>query len=178
MGFRRNASRFPQRSGSSRRNTDWGVGPAVDNQTISASGKLLWNLGTTPGINFTVIRTRGTVTVGLQSGGVGAGFIGAHGIYMMTEDAFAVGVTAALDPLVDANSDMWLWHSFFHVAVLSATFGDGVNANAAFSRIEIDSKAMRKDFDPERVMVGVTGITELGAAVAAVNAETRQLLMQ
>ena len=112
----------------------------------------------------------------MTSGPVGEGFRGAHGIYLMTEDAFSVGVTAALDPLIDSNADMWLWHSFFDVRMITATPADGSNAFAAVSRIEIDSKAMRKGFDPERVMVGVTGVTETGAAAVAILAgETRQL---
>ena len=97
---------------------------------------------------------------------------------MMTEDAFAIGVTAALDPLVDANSDMWLWHSFGAVTSPSGTFADGVNAFSIVQRIEIDSKAMRKNFDAERVMVGVTGAIEEGTATMVMKADTRQLLMQ
>ncbi len=95
---------------------------------------------------------------------------------MMTEDAFAVGATAALDPLTDANSDMWIWHSFFNVVAVSATIADGGNAVSGSVRQEIDSKAMRKGFDPERVMVGVTEVVEAGAASLQVVADTRQLL--
>jgi len=103
------------------------------------------------------------------------GFDFAHGIYMMTEDAFAIGVTAALDPQSDANSDMWLWHSFGSIRSITATIADGVNAFSCVSHITIDSKAMRKDFDPERVMVGVTGVAEIGTATATLSAQVRQL---
>ena len=177
MAFRRNVSQRPSRS--SRRPTDWGVGPAVANQAIASSGKLLWTTGiVVTASKRTLVRTRGLVTSMLLTAGTpSAGYFGAHGIYMMTEDAFAVGVTAALDPLVDSSSDMWIWHSFFHVAGITATIADGVNAVGAFSRIIIDSKAMRKDFDADRVMVGVTGVTEIGAATMNVNGDTRQLLM-
>ncbi len=108
---------------------------------------------------------------------VGDGFRGASGIYLMTEDAFTVGVTAFLDPLLDANSDMWLWHSFFDVRAITATITDGVNAVGAVVTQEIDSKAMRKGFDPERVMVGVTGVIETGVASMQVFADTRQLFL-
>ena len=160
----------------SRKTTDWGLGPANTGTLLTASGKTLWNVGTSPSQNFTVIRTRGNVSV-YQFEGIAAldGFAGAHGIYMMTEDAFAVGVTAALGPQGDANSDMWLWHSFFDVQTISTSETDGVNAVAVVSRITIDSKAMRKDFDPERVMVGVTEVTETGGAQAKLTAQTRQL---
>ena len=111
----------------------------------------------------------------LTAAAAGDGFFGATGIYMMTEDAFAIGGTAALDPIDDANSDMWIWHSFWDVRAITTTISDGVNAVAASQRIVIDSKAMRKGFDPERVMVMITQVIESGTATAEMNAETRQL---
>ena len=167
---------YPARS---RRIRDWGVGPRAGDEAVGASGKLLWTEGSVSGTNCTIIRTRGLVTVLLKTAAAaGDGFFGAHGIYMMTEDAFAVGVTAALDPLSDASSDMWLWHSYFDVRAVTATIADGVNATSAFSRVIIDSKAMRKDFDPDRVMVGVSGFTESGTATCDVNADSRQLCLR
>ena len=163
---------FPPRS---RRTTDWGIGPEAVAVAFSATGKVLWSSGTTPAQNLTLVRTRGLFTINLFSvGAIGDGFAGAVGIYMMTEDAFAVGVTAALDPMTDSNSDMWLWHSFFQIHAITATIGDGVNAGSAHQRIVIDSKAMRKDFDPERVMVGVCGFIENGTASGEFNADCRQ----
>ena len=106
---------------------------------------------------------------------IGDGFRLASGIYMMTEDAFAQGGIAALDPIDDQNSDMWLWHSFADIRAITATIGDGVNAVSAVVRQEIDSKAMRKNFDPERVMVGVTQAIEAGTATMEIEAATRQL---
>ena len=170
-------SGFQPRSRSSRIK-DWGIGPQSVGGTLAADGKQLWSGGTTPGQNLTVIRTRGWVSYYLTTASVvGAGFRGASGIYMMTEDAFAIGVTAALDPILDANSDMWLWHSFFDVRAITATIADGVNAQACVMRQEIDSKVMRKGFDPERVMVGVTGALESASAVIEIQAETRQLFL-
>ena len=164
---------FPPRS---RRISDWGLGPASVNGSISASGKLLWSLATTPSQNLTLIRTRGEITYYLSAATAAVeGYQIASGIYMMTEDAFAIGATAALDPLSDANSDMWLWHRYADLRAITGTIADGVNAVACCVRQEIDSKAMRKDFDPERVMVGVTGAVESGTAVLRVHAECRQL---
>ena len=159
-----------------RRTTDWGLGPQTAATSMAASGTFLWGSGTSLAQNFTVVRTRGWLHVVLTTvSGPGAGFEGASGIYMMTEDAFTVGVTAALDPISDANSDMWLWHSFFDVRAITGTISDGVNAGSCHVRQEIDSKAMRKGFDPERVMVGVTEVIEIGTCVAEVFADTRQL---
>ncbi len=167
-------SRFQPRS---QRIKDWGTGPSTSHDH-TATGKILWTTGTTPSQNLTLIRTRGHVQAILKTAAAaGDGFTGAHGIYMMTEDAFAVGVTAALDPSLDHNSDMWLWHSFFNIQAITATIADGVNAFCAVSKIDIDSKAMRKNFDPERVMVGVTGVGEQGTATMEVTGTTRQLFL-
>ena len=166
---------FPARS---QRIRDWGVGPQEAGAVISADGKLLWSAGTAPIQNLMVIRTRGWISYYLlTTDAAGGGFRGASGIYLMTEDAFAVGATAVLDPLIDSNSDMWLWHSFFDVRSITATIADGVNAGAVLVRQEIDSKAMRKGFDPERVMVGVTGVIEGGTSTVRVQADTRQLFL-
>ena len=167
------------RFGSSGRSSEWGFGPQVDNQTLSANGKLLWNVGVVPADNNTIIRTRGEVMVTMLTGAsASAGFEGAHGIYMMTSKAFAIGVTAALDPLEDATSEMWLWHSFWNVHLVTATISDGVNARSAVHRAVIDSKAMRKDFDAERVLVGVTGVIEVGTATAVISGNSRVLVLQ
>jgi len=157
---------------------DWGVGPTARNVGIAGDGKAIWTNGVTPNANFTILRTHGIVSVVLTAAAsAGDGFLGAHGIFMATEDSFAIGVTAMLDPFNDANSDMWFWHSFFDVRAITATLSDGVNAVTAVSRIVIDSKAMRKGFDPERVLVGVTSVVESGVAVCEVNADTRMLFM-
>ena len=159
-----------------RRIVDWGLGPAVAVESFTVASTSIWTLGTTPSQNLTVVRTRGIAHVILTAAAaIGDGFNGAFGIYMMTEDAFAAGDASALDPVDDANSDMWLWHHYFSVKAVTGTISDGVNAASCSHRIEIDSKAMRKNFDPERVMVGVTQVVEQGTATMEIFAETRQL---
>ena len=175
MTTRRSGGRYQTRG--VRRTTDWGVGPQeASNTAIITSSTILWSGGTSPAGNFTLVRTRGWVNYYLLA--VSAQFDGfqiASGIYMMTEDAFNVGVTACLDPIDDANSDMWIWHSFADLRGVDATFANGVNASAVVVRQEIDSKAMRKEFDPERRMVGVTQVIERGTSSMIVFADTRQL---
>ena len=144
-------SAFPARS---RRLTDWGFGPQEVDGNFTSTVVQIWSQGVTPIQNFTIMRTRGWWHGYLTAATVvGDGFRGAVGIYMMTTVAFAIGPTAALGSLTEANLDMWLWHSFFDLRIITATIADGVNAVAANHRIEIDSKAMRKDFDPERVLM-------------------------
>ncbi len=172
MAIRRGAFR----ARGSRRISDWGVGPLARDLIIATTGTFLWTLGTTPSQNLTVVRTRGLVAVRLiGADAAGSGFFGAHGICMVNEDAFAAGAAAVPDPMTDANSDLWIWHSFFDVRQVTATIADGVNAVGNNSVIVIDSKAMRKDFDPEMVMVGVTEVIESTNATMEVTADCRQL---
>ena len=176
MSYRRGGSRAQSRG--PRRISDWGLGPSASDQSVSTGTKTLWSTGTAPSQNLTVVRTRGFVRCILQTAGAAAdGFALAHGIYMATEDAFAVGVTAMLDPFADASSDMWLWHSWGDVRSITATIADGVNAFSVVHQVEIDSKAMRKDFDSDRVMVGITGHVESGTASFELHANTRQLFL-
>ncbi len=175
MAFQRGG--FRSQSRGPRRVVDWGLGPAAEPEIFTATGTQLWSLGTTPSQKLTVVRTRGWINYYLTAtAAILDGFAGASGIYLMTEDAFLVGDAAAVDPLTDANSDVWLWHSFFDIRSITATIGDGVNSTAIVVRQEIDSKAMRKNFDPEMVMVGVTEVVEQGTATLTVRAEVRQLL--
>ena len=173
MATRRGGFRAPRVS---RRISDWGVGPQARDTSLSGSVTVLWTTGTSPSQNLTVVRTRGLVAATqVLSGAIGDGFFGAHGICMVNEDAFAVGASAVPDPIDDSNSDLWLWHSFFDVRTVTGTIADGVNAVGCVSKIVIDSKAMRKDFDPEMVMVGITQVLESGTATVEIHADTRQL---
>ena len=139
---------------------------------------MFWTTGTAPAQNLTLLRTRGLFAINLISAtAAGDGFFGAVGIYMATSKAFAAGIGSMLGPFADSNSDMWLWHSFFDVRAITATIGDGVNAATAGMRVEIDSKAMRKNFDPERVMVGIVEGIEVGTASCKFHADTRQLFL-
>ncbi len=176
MTFRR--SGFSTQGRGSRRVVDWGFGVADANSIVSATGKLLWGTSiSNSGQKITIVRTRGIATLTLLSGAaIGDGYHGAHGICLVTEDALAVGVTALPDPFADSNSDVWLWHSFFDVRLVTATIADGANAMSVRSVIEIDSKAMRKNFDSEMKVVGMSGFIESGTATVELNATTRQLV--
>lgn len=160
-----------------RRVSDWGLGPSEEQTTtISATGRLLWATAISPSQNLTIVRTRGFVAYTLLSGAsAGDGFFGASGICMLTDAAVSIGVTAVPDPLTEANSDVWLWHSYFDIRLVTATISDGVNASGAYMRQVIDSKAMRKDFDPTRTVVGITTVREQGVSTMVLNADCRML---
>ena len=106
---------------------------------------------------------------------VGDGFFGAFGIGIASVDAFNVGVSAIPSPLEDLNWPGWLWHSFYDTRQLSTTAADGVNAGVTHSRIEVDSKAMRK-LRLNEVLFGAIDQVESGTASAEFNAEVRVLV--
>ena len=161
-----------------RRTTDWGFGPDLIDQALSASGKILGTTALTIGIQATVVRLRGVFDVFLTSAAsIGDGFIGAVGVCLVNSDAFAAGVGSVPGPLTDSNWDAWFYHRFFSLHALTATLADGVNGVAAHERFQIDSKAMRK-WDPAETLTMVVDVVERGAAAMRINSDTRLLLKE
>ena len=169
-------TRFPVRATGRRRQTDWGFGPDMLDQTVSSSAKLLGTTSLTVSEGQTIVRIRGILSLVLQTAAsAGDGFLGAAGIALVNSDAFAAGIGSIPGPQSDANWDNWMWHSFFDVRVNTSTITDGVNAFGAQQRIVIDSKAMRK-WDPAETLVLMCEFTESGAASVNVNCDSRLLL--
>jgi hypothetical protein len=104
------------------------------------------------------------------------GFSGAFGIGITTADAFGIGVTAVPTPLTERDWDGWLfWHAW-NLKTVTATIADGVNAVGAFQRIEVDTKAMRKQ-DENMLIYGCMEGTEVGNAVLNWNFDSRLLVL-
>jgi len=160
-----------------RRRTSWVVGPTASNISMSSGSQVLWTTGVGQLVDGeTLVRVRGVASVFLNSfTAAGDGFFGAMGIAITTDEAFASGAGAVPSPLNDVDWDGWLWHSFFDVRGVSGTIGDGVNANAVYQRIEIDSKAMRK-WKAGTTLFGIVDQIESGTAIAEVNADCRILV--
>ncbi len=121
-----------------------------------------------------MVRIRGLVEITLTTAdAIGAGFHGALGIAIISNEAFAAGVTAVPSPTDDLDFP-WFWHSFFSVRTVTATIADGANAQGLVTRIEIDNKSMRKQTSGE-TMVGVIDQIESTNAVFEMHATTRVL---
>jgi len=100
------------------------------------------------------MRTRGELLLYLKSAAAASnGFTGAFGIGLTTSQAFAIGVTAMPGPITDIDWDGWLYHRVFTmfsgdvIASVASTDSDIVNANSAVLKLEVDSKAMRKQLE-------------------------------
>ena len=163
----------------SRRSKDWAFGPSAVDQTLNATGSLIWSIGVQTVLGeLTIIRTRGIVNVTQNVGSAAQdGMAGAHGIALVTTQAFTAGVVSIPTPVSENEWDGWLWHSFFDVRVITATIADGVNAMSVIDRQVIDSKAMRKGFDESMTLVGVTEVVEGGTASIEIHANTRVLVL-
>ena len=166
---------------SPRRQTNWGIGPDVVQGVISGTGKTGWTNGVflTSESKATIVRIRGMLTMRLLlATSVGDGFHGAIGLCVITDQAFAAGVTAIPGPVTDDGWDGWMWHTYFQVMGIGAqSLGQdvGINSQAAFLRIPIDTKAMRKISDNQKLF-GMFESTEVGVASITMDANTRVLL--
>ena len=160
---------------SQRRKMEWDLGPEARDVSIAATGSVLWTTGGTPLIpGLTAIRHRGHVDAFLRSAtAIGDGFIGAHAIGIVSVAAFTAGVASCPTPITEISWD-WIWHQFFDVRIITGTIADGVNAANVSSRIDIDSKAMRK-FGLDEVLFGVTEVVESGTADMEIQADVRSL---
>ena len=161
----------------SRRQTGWAFGPGGSAvTTFSSSITTIVGAGVLTGVDGnTVVRIRGGLYAQLSSvAAITDGFHVGFAIGICTVEAFAVGVTAVPSPIDDMAFDGWLYHRFFDVHAVSATIGDGVNANAVTFRTEVDTKAMRKLPDGY-VLYSVVQTVEDGTATMDVFFDSRAL---
>ena len=91
--------------------------------------------------SLTIIRTRGMVSVQLNSYASDLVPVGAIGMAVVSSEALVAGITAIPEPFNDADWGGWfVWRSFAY----RFEFGDGTGSQLASWSMEIDSKAMRK----------------------------------
>ena len=158
----------------SRRQTGWeaGVGGTAVAALINDTPIFLGS-GVQPQVDgLTLVRTRGLFSIELDViTAAGDGFFGAVGIGICTNAAFAAGIASVPSPIAEQGWDNWLYYQFFSVH-------GGVNAAddsfSSSSKIEIDSKAMRKVTADETIFA-VLEATETGSAIGNVRLDTRML---
>jgi len=142
------------RSSGPRRQTTW-VGPADQGYIAVTSGSKTLIASFDPqaaGLQKpTIVRTRGQVSLRVNTAAsADADIIGAYGVAVVTDRAFAAGVASIPGPFDDAGWDGWLaWRSFS----MAWEFGTAVGAQFSDTRQEVDSKGMRKVSDDETVVL-------------------------
>ncbi len=162
---------FPVRARSTRRQTEWSLGPGDTSLTsISASSSVFMGAAIqalVPGL--TVIRIRGELLLYLTLGtSAGDGYVGAFGIGIASLAAVTAGIASVPTPITEAGADSWLYHRFFRLSSPGVSTAAALNVNAfgvaaGAMRVEVDSKAMRK-FPQDLAIYAAIEVVEGGVA--------------
>ena len=158
-----------------RRRTGWEEGPGTNTrQELTAVGNVILGNGQAFAVDgHTIARIRGYAEISYDSlAAIGDGFSGAFGIGIVTQAAFAIGISAVPTPVTEIGWEGWIWHQFFSYHVMSPTPA-AVNGLA----FQIDSKAMRKVGSDEVVFAIIETDFEDGTATMVVRLASRMLLM-
>ena len=156
------AARRTTRSRGFRPQTSWAAVTPSTEMTVPAATKLLFGSFTT-GQPSTVRRTFGILNWRSDQTVNDERPMGAFGMCVVSNEAFAAGVASMPGPFTDADSDLWFVHQFMFAAFEQAGTVDGFET-AAGQQYIINSKAMRKVTDDERVvMVMENGHASQGA---------------
>ena len=159
-----------------RRKTSWQIGPSTgasgEPVTIIASSSVLAAKGASIAVDgITTVRWRGELNLLLSlADAAGSGFHGAFGIGVATTAAFLGGVATLPTPLDEEDWDGWVYHRYFSLLsggpLATATAADQqsqVNSMSAAVRIEVDSKAMRKEMS-DMTEFAIIQVVEIGAS--------------
>ena len=98
----------------------------------------------------TIIRTRGSVSTVSDQVAANEAPFGAYGICVVSNQAFAIGITAIPTPYTDADSDLWFVHGYWYCPF---AFGSAVGFNNVSQRTDFDSKVMRRISEDETVVM-------------------------
>jgi len=160
----------------SRRQTQWDLGPGSQTaQNPVGSGLIILGNGITPVTDkVTLTRVLGEMTFHLRTASAaGEGFLLTYGMGMVSEDAFAIGVTAIPNPQDDMDWDGWLTHGFVDLRSGTATLSD--MGSAVMVRRPIDVKAQRILGNNDIIFMCVD-VLEVGTATLSISFDSRSLL--
>ncbi len=156
-------SGFIYRAGQRRRETQWLDSPIGVFTTMgSAQAVLLASLTTVEKAlrPFTIVRTRGWLSVRSDQQAAVENFAMGFGIAVVSDQAVAVGVTAVPTPTTDDESDAW----YIHRIVQSTNV---VDAGASILGLELDSRAMRKVEEGYDIAMSIENPLATGVVVSA-----------
>ncbi len=167
-------SGFIRRGGVTRCETAWLGGVLVSSTIASGNAAVLMTslgvaaLALRP---FTVVRTRGLVTIKSDQQAASEDFFGAWGTAVVSDQAVAIGVTAIPTPIFDNDSDLWLAYEFL---ASDFVFGSAVGFAQTMTHRVVDSRAMRK-VDVGQDLITVIERDSVGSG-AVMSAFTRTLV--
>ncbi len=137
-----------------RRLTQW-VGPAQQEfVAVASAGATLIASFDAEAQGFprpTLVRTRGEVSIRASAYNADLNIVGAFGMCVVSDQAFAAGVASVPEPFTDAGWNGWfVWQSFNYVIEHSTDVGKQAPADRVY---QVDSKAMRKIAENETVVL-------------------------
>jgi len=143
-----------------RRSTAWS-GPFDWVQALSANNKQILVTLIPTVAETTIVRIRGNAMLSFVHDALNESVNVALGLIVVSAQAAAAGATSVPGPITDAGNDGWFWHQSASFMAMSAT---DLVENDQF-RFEIDSKAMRKVNDDQRVLMVSELTVMLGVSV-------------
>ena len=148
----------------SRKPVDWSASSVQASGTsVPASSAVLLETFTPIVGGETVIRTHGLFAIRSDQSAASENMIGAFGIAVVTAQAVSVGITAIPHPSADAAWGGWFVHQFFSDSFKLST-AVGFEA-IGIRHYPIDSKAMRKVDEDERLVVVIENTAGFGLIV-------------
>ena len=160
--------RVPVVSRAPKRTTQW-VGSADQGTVAVAAGaKVIQQSNATLG-GTTIVRTRGVMDMRPQGFSADIEVIGALGIGLVSDQAFAAGIASIPGPFTDPDWDGWfMWEAFSYRFELTTDVGRMIIPYL----MTLDSKAMRKVGQNQTLVVMV----ESQAAAFAASVHFRMLV--
>ena len=136
-----------------RRKTTW-LGPADQGFVSVASNTAVIIASFDPAASGLpspmIVRTRGEVAYHSPSFAADLQIVGAYGLAVVTDRAFAAGAASIPGPFTDAGWDGWfVWGSFGY----TIEFLDATGSMLTTATQIVDSKAMRKITDDETIVL-------------------------
>ncbi len=135
--------------------TEWESVEIAANQAIPAATKVFLASFTVAGASITVRRTRGLVAWSSDQLAASETPVGAFGMMIVSDAAFAAGAASIPGPFTDAQSDLWFVHQYLYDKFILATAVGFNSGGQAASQYTIDSSAMRRQSEEERLVVMV-----------------------
>ena len=173
MAFRSTRNQGSFRRGGKRRQTEWGICSVPTGFTAIAAGAKVILVSVpaatlSPSSPATIVRSRGELSLSPDTGAVDRAISGAFGIGFVNEVAGALGVTGVPGPATDCNWGGWfLWQPFQAEQILITAVGV-LGVNVGTIRYPLDSKAMRKFEEEQRLVMVIenTGAVAFRAALS------------
>ena len=128
---------LPRRSSSSRPNRTWDGTTSSIYTNLAAASSVIISGFVAFGGDQTILRTVGHMSVTSDQAGAVEQQIGAFGMILVSDTAFAIGITAMPKPIADQDNDGWFVYQSF------SQQGDASVTSSLPRTYEFDSKAKR-----------------------------------